>query len=219
MAKERIKQAVGLVVLLLSVAWLFLYDRPSPPFDPAPHAALGTVMAEEALKLIPGGEVILIVRDTQTALSPAADRQEQAFRQTLEAGKGRVVSTFRIKLDPLRVPAVPPMDFFLILRNAKDNQVVVSFAGPPTFPDTPANKLSKVPKVIALCPGPVPRQVDVPRLAQRGLITLAVVDRVPAGAPLTGKESLSTREIFDRFHRLATPSSLASPKDESEVLP
>ena len=103
-----------------------------PRLDARPHEAAGWYMAQETLRLLqPGGEVVLIARDTTTFENPATDVQLASFRKTLRSARVTVSSTHLLQVDPLRPLEVPPGDFQEFIRKAPKGSVVVSFMGPP----------------------------------------------------------------------------------------
>src|SRR2546422_1014437 len=96
----------------------------------------GRRVASEAVKLGgSGAKVILITRDTSLFRNPALDTIIQAFRETVAQAGVPIALTHSIKIDPLRVTAVPPGDFLQILKKAASSDVVVSFLGPPVLSD------------------------------------------------------------------------------------
>ncbi|MBL9170475.1 MAG: hypothetical protein JNN07_22250 [Verrucomicrobiales bacterium] len=208
MRPHQVKLLTAWILILLSSLWIYRYYHPTPPFEGDVHRSLGQVLGEESLKLVgKGGGVILVARDSRTADSPATDTQVKALVKTLSAAGVRVLATNWIKLDPLRVPAVPPGDFFLYLRRAREEDVVVSLLGPATFNEGQNNKLGDTKaKILALCAGAIPHQVDLKQLFARGLLHLAVVDRVPASAA-TGAPA-SAREGFDRLYEVVTSDTV-----------
>ena len=208
MTKDRIKLSAGGGLILLALVLLFLHYRVRPPFEPAVHEALGRVMAEEALRLVSGGgSLILIHRDTKTAAGPAVDAQLYAFYKTV-GSRARISLTNLIKVDPLRVPDVPSGDFWTLEKNANENDVIVSFMGPPTFSEAQQSKLgSKIPKVVTLATGPISRRVDLATLFKRGLIQVAIIDREGGSKPNLASGSGDSRTLFDALYSVITPSS------------
>lgn len=173
-----------------------------------PHEAIGQVAAEEALKLVgSGGRITLILRDTQTAKSPATDTQLRALSDTLAKQHLRINITNSMKVDPLRVPSVPPGDFLQILKRGAEGDVIISLLGPPVLTDQQSAKLdAKGPKVIAMCSGAAARQVDVRALFQRNLLSVAIVNRAAPSVPAPGD---SPRAVFDRQYQVVTSANVA----------
>ncbi len=199
-----------LAALVTLAAWvvvlLSLYPLP-PSFDRSPHSALGQVLAQEALKLQqPGGRIILITRDTAMFKTPAFEAQAEGFRRTLKKARVEIAATRLLKVDPLRVLSVPSGDFLELLRKASEKDVIVSLLGPPVLD---AGQIAKLdgnrPRVLAVCSGAMPRQVDLKRLFDEKLIHAAVISRdEPVASSAAGATS-----AFDRLFKLITPANLA----------
>lgn len=163
------------------------HDLPSPP-EKAFHAAIGRTMAQETLRLVkPGAGVTAIIRDTAAFRHPESDAQFQAFQETLRAGGSAIVSTQSLQVDPLRNLEVPPGDFFELIRKAPAGTAIVSFMGPPVLSEEQRARLGEIrPRVVAFCPGSIPRRIDLRTLFESGLLHAAVVERedpAPAGKP------------------------------------
>ena len=209
MNQDKLKRLTAGAVILGSSISLFLYFYHSPPFNSKPHQALGDVAADEAVKLIgPGGRIILIVRDTVFAESPATETQLKSFHARLKAASLNTAATNIIKVDPLRVTAVPSGDFLEIARKAGDADVIVSFLGPPVFTDAQVARLGgKRPKLVAFCTGAMPDQVDLPRVFEQKLLHVAIISR--ASPATAGPEPANLRAWFDRMYQVITPANLA----------
>jgi hypothetical protein len=208
MGATTIKSVLGSTLILVSAAWYFFaFQWVSPPFDARIHDAIGEVMGQEVLKLSGGkGRVVLIQRDSRTTHSPASDAQVRALARVLRAGGSQIAVTNVMKVDPLRVPSVPPGDFFQILKKAAEGDVVVSLLGPPALTDQMAGKLdASGAKVVALCAGAVPRTVNLKELFQKNLLNVAVVDR-PSPPALTG-DGATGRALFDRYYQVITAAN------------
>ena len=193
------------IIAAWAVIYFSLYPLP-PPLDRGPHRALGQVLAQEALKLRqPGGRVFLITRDTTMFKSPAFEAQAEGFRQTLKKARVEIAATRLQKVDPLRVLGVPPGDYLDLLSKTNDKDVIVSLLGPPVLEAGQIAKLdSNRARVLAVCSGAMPRQIDLKRLFDEQLLHAAVISRSePAASPAPGP----TGE-FDRFFKLITPANL-----------
>jgi hypothetical protein len=208
------KKSVTLVLASLTIvgAGLFLFFAlwpRLPRLNAAPHEALGQVVAQETAKLLgSGGRVVLITRDTATFLNPAADAQIKSFTRTLKQSGLRIGATNLIKLDPLRVVSVPTGDFFQVLKRASDTDVIVSFLGPPALSDEQLAKLGdRTPKIVAVCSGEMPAQVNLKRLFDKKLLHAAVVSRktIASTPPASGR----AREWFDYLFAVVTPANLS----------
>ncbi len=208
MGRNKLKLIASAIVLAGSGLSLILYYWVTPPFDSRSHEAMGQVAAEETLRLLgSGGRISVILRDTVTAKNPATEAQLRSLVASLQAHHLKVTSTNAMKVDPLRVPSVPPGDFLQILKRGAEGDVIVSFLGPPNLTEQQTVKLeAKGPKVIALCSGAISRQVDLRSLFQRNLLSVAIVNRaVPASRPAGG----TPRAVFDRYYQVLTSANLA----------
>lgn len=196
-------------MILGSVVWLYLFIFPSPPpIDPRPHRGLGEAMAAEALKLMAGdGRLIVIIRDSDSFIQPATEAQLEGFRKAIEAAGNKIHTTRAIKVDPLRVVSVPPGDFYEILRQAKDSDVIVSFLGLPNFGADHLAKLgTKRCPTVALCSGMMPARIDLKGAFQQKLLHAAIVSRPDAPAKASAGDA---RAAFAQMFKVITPSNLS----------
>ena len=77
----------------------------SPHLNPKPHQASGWYLAHQALaRLKPGGQMVLITRDTTAFENPATDFQLTSFLKTLRKAHVAVTS---IRAPPSRSLAAP----------------------------------------------------------------------------------------------------------------
>ena len=142
MANKNAIRILAFTAATAALLWLYLALAGWPlRIDTRPHEALGEVLAQEALKLLGGGRVILVARDTQAFPNPSVEAQQRRFLQVLAKAGAKVSATNTIKLDPLRPVGVPPGDFFLIIKKAAEADVVVSFVGPPALNPDQLSKL------------------------------------------------------------------------------
>ena len=209
MTASQLRGTVCALVIVVCAAFLAIWLRGfGPPFDPAPHKALGVVLAEEALKLRGGsGKVTLIARDTQTYRNPAADAQVESFKRTLKASGATLSSVYYIKMNPIRLTAVPTNDFFRLIARQSSDDVIVSLLGPPVLTDALAAELGqKRPKIVAVCSGSMPRQVDLRNIFQQGLLDLAVIS-IEHLAPV--RTASGSREQFDHLFKVVTTQNLS----------
>jgi hypothetical protein len=187
--------------------YLFLHPRP-PGIDRRPHEALGEILASEAVKLMePGARLIVLVRDAHSFEVPAAEAQWEGFQRGLLQTGTKVSVPRSFKVDPLRLAGVPPGEFFDLLRQGRDNDVIVSFLGPPALdPDQLAKLGPKRSRVLAVCSGAMPAQVDLKGIFEQKLLAAAVVSRpdAPAKAGPGGAQS-----AFEQMFRLITPTNLS----------
>jgi hypothetical protein len=201
----RLVAALILIGVVIFFVWQWLPRPPRP--NVALHQGIGQVMAQQALSLLgPGGQLIVVVRDTSEVKAPATDIQLQAFRQVCRQAGQPVALTRLIRVDPLRPVAVPAGDFAELLRKTSTNDVVVSFMGPPPLNNPALTRLrGRHARVVALCTGPIPNQVNLRQLFANGLLHAAVVDRREAS--LTALKPTMPQAWFDLFYRLVTATN------------
>jgi hypothetical protein len=170
--------------------------------------ALGETLAAEAIRLAePGARIIVLAREPAPFDVPACAAQLEGFLSALKKSGQSVATLQRIQLDPLRLPAVPPGDFFEVIRRGRDNDVIVSFLGPPLLEPGQLAKLgAKRPRILAVCSGPLPARVDLRGLFAQKLLSAAVISR--ADAPAHGTTS-SRQRAFEQCFQLITPDNLA----------
>jgi hypothetical protein len=200
-----------LAVAITVAAWggLRLLLHPGPPaIDRRAHEAVGEVLAAEAAKVLqPGARLVVIARAPKPCEVPASAAQLTGFLRTLKQSGLAVTSMHEIKLDPLRRVAVPPGDFYDLLRLGRDNDVIVSFLGPPAMEPAQLAKLgNRRPRVLAVCAGSLAAPVNLRQLFQQRLLVAAVVSRDDAPAHSTARNK---RLAFEQMFKLITPANLA----------
>lgn len=198
----------SLVVIMASVTILFLtYFQRTPRIDPRPHRAIGEALAEQAAKQLgTGGRIILIAPDTKAFNYPGAEVQLKAFHQALRRAQLSVAVTNRIRLDPLRLVRVRAEDFSEILRKQSDVDVVISLMGPPILTSEQKTRLGeKHPRVVAVCSGDMPRQVNLKALFAENLLQAAIVSRPRPGASPTSDDP---QEWFNAWFQWITPQNV-----------
>ncbi len=205
---KTINWAAGAIIVAMA-AWLYLVLFPTPPaIDARPHQGLGEVMAGEAVKLAEGGaRIIIITRDMGSFRLPAAEVQLAGCLAALKSAGKTPAATRTIKADPLRVVGVPPGEFFEILRQGKENDVIVSFLGPPMLDAAQIAKLGpKRSRIVALCAGTMPARVDLKRAFEQQLLHVAIVSRPDAPAQAAAG---NTRSAFEQMFKVITPGNMA----------
>ena len=210
MGKKKIVGTAAAAVILAALGSLYLSLIGLPPrVEVRPHEALGEAMARETRKQLgSGGRILLIRRDTSIYPNPAADAQIRAFHRELRKAGASVATTTVIKKDPLGLLSVPPGDFVKIMEKASESDVIASFMGPPTLTADQLAKLgAKRPKVVAVCSGDMPRQVELKLRFEQKLVETAILNRrdVPPGLPASD----SPQAWFDHFFVVVSPANLA----------
>jgi hypothetical protein len=217
MRASQAKIVFSSLAIVASLAFLSIrYYQPLPKIEPRPHLAIGEALAEQTTKLVgSGGHVTLIAPDTKTFRFPGAEVQLKAFHRALHKANIQVVATNVIKLDPLRVPRVPAGDFAEILRKQSDADVVVSLLGPAALSaEQKARVGARRPKVIAICSGDMPRQINLKPIFADNLLHAAIVSRPrPGPAPVTD----NLTPWFDNYFQWITPQNVSElPGDMAE---
>lgn len=208
MATRKAAHIAAVTVLVAAWVWLYVWSHPHPPdIDPRPHEGVGEVLAAAAVQLLsPEGRLVVLARDDRPYELPAAEVQLEAFLRTVHKAGAKPAALRSFKLDPLRPAGVPPGEFFQVLRQARSNDVIVSFLGPPVLGAEQVRRLGdKRPAVLALCAGSMPAQVDLKALFEQRLLRLAVLSRPDAPArPGPG----DSRAAFEQMFKLITPANL-----------
>ena len=166
------------------------------------------MLAAETLKLLDGdARLIVITRDLESFKLPATTAQLESFLGAIKAAGKTPAAIRSIKVDPLRVVGVPPGEFFDILRQGKENDVIVSFLGPPMLAADQIARLGmKRSRVLALCSGAMPARVDLKKAFDQQLLHAAIVSRADAPAQAVAG---STRNAFDQMFKVITPGNVA----------
>jgi hypothetical protein len=196
-------------VILAALVWLCLFFNPRPPAIDRPlHKRVGEVFAAEAIKLMePGARIIVIARAREPFDVPAAAAQLDAFVRAIEKSGKKISTTRLLKVDPLRITSVPHGDFFDLMRQSRGNDVIVSFLGPPLLTEEELGKLAgKRPRILALCSGAMPLQVDLRKMFERQLLLTAVISRPNAPAQSTAG---SAEAAFDQMFHVITPANVS----------
>ena len=210
----RDNKAIGIVATLVTAAsglsvLLSVVGGFGPRLDPAPHQAVGRILADQTLSLLkPSGLVTVIARDTATFQNPASDILLASFRAELAKSGVKIDSVQTLQVDPLRPVGVPPGDFFQWIKNATKGTVIVSLMGPPVLSEAQAAQLGNVqPAIVAFCSGSMRDQIDLRSLFSRGLLHAAVVSKRDVPAQQNGH--LTEREAFDRQFVEVTAANVA----------
>lgn len=164
------------------VALVATYGYLPPSGDARIPERIGREMAADTLRLrSASGRVHVFARDTSEFPQVAMDTAVKAFESELARAGVKVEGVRRFQVDPLRMVQVPPGDFHEALRRGKAGDVIVSFMGPPLLTDEQRASLREIQaKVVAFCPGYLPRYINLAGLAERGLLHGGVVARADA---------------------------------------
>jgi hypothetical protein len=206
---RQIKIAASLLLMTVAAALLiFRYYHPVPKIEARPHLGIGEELAARVVKLNGSGRIILIVPDTSLGKFPGAKVQLKAFHAALQRANLAVTTTNIVKLDPNRVLRTPPGDFADILRKLTDADVVVSLLGPPILSvEQKARVGDRHPRVIAVCSGDLPRQVNLRSIFADQFLHAAIVSRPNPALTLPGSDK--PIDWFNHFFYWITPQNLA----------
>jgi hypothetical protein len=218
----RNRRSIDILALLtagsaLAVVVLVTNGGFGPPVDGNVQAEIGRTLAREALSLSrPGGDILLITRDTEAFPQPAPDLVVESFQREVKNRAGNItVITQSLQLDPLRPVEVPPGDFYEFIRRSKEGRVIVSLLGPPALTKEQRDALGAVnPRIIALCTGHLAQSMDLRDLFDAGLLRVAVVNQpAPQGA---GNERSRGPVTFDRLYTVVRGGP-ASPREAASA--
>jgi hypothetical protein len=178
--------------------------------------AVGQVAAEETLKLLQRGQIVVITEDTKGLLNHAADLQVESFKETLnKQNQVAIVAIEKVLKEPLS-PTQKPGAMGLAIRLSKDQLFdivqahpeiagVVSFIGFPSLETEEAASLKTKPlKYVIIFNSSF--GIDFDRLDAQQIVNLAIVAR---NYPLEdgGKTRLTAREQFDQCYGVIEPGS------------
>jgi hypothetical protein len=206
--KQNVKIIIATGVIVLSALFLYsFFGGFGPPVDVTTQKALGKFLATEALKLRgPDGKILLLSPDTSAEANPYADAQMRAFERTLGKNGATITARRLVRLNPIRVTSVSGAEFAVLLKKSSENDILVSFIGPPVLGAEPASNIpEKHAKILAVCSGGIPRQANLRRAFEQGMLNAAVISR-----PDAGKTSANTPlEIFNQNFTVVTAANLA----------
>lgn len=212
MQKQRLKLFASLAIFAACLAFLcFRYLHLTPRIEGRPHAGIGTALAEQAMKQAGGGgRIVLIAPDTHLFDYPGAEVQLKAFHAALRRAQREVAATYEVKLDPLRPPRAPAVDLVEIFRKySSESDVVVSLMGPGLLTSEQKLRLpARHARLVALCSGEMPRQVNLVNLFDENLLHVAIISRPnPDFNKPTSDES---KQWFDHYYQIATARNAAT---------
>ncbi len=210
MDSGKIKTAVALLVMAGTGLFLYLSEHPRPPMpDPRVHEGIGQAMAEQAAQLAGNrGNIVLVARDVSVFPNPATDFQLRGFHRSLARAGLKVALTNRVRLDPLRVVRLPAGEFAECFGRLNEGDVVVSLLGPPSLSSAQRAQIEELRiAMVCLCPGDIPRQVDLRALFDQKLLRAAVVSRSAPGFSQPANDDPAA--WFRQYYQVITPENLA----------
>jgi hypothetical protein len=181
MRDSKVIQAIAALVTVGAVAAMVITERGgfAAGVNAAPHRAAGAVLARQALSLLkPGGQIMVITRDTTAFQNPASDFLLEGFQREVRRAHAGIGDIQRLQVDPLRPIEVPSGDFQNWIHHAATGDVIVSFMGPPLLTSEQRRQLGEIhPAIVAFCPGSWLEWVDFRSLFAQGLLRAAIVSR------------------------------------------
>jgi hypothetical protein len=136
-------QIAAALVTVGAVAAMMMIERGgfAAGVNAAPHRAAGAELARQTLSLMkPGGQIVVITRDTTTFQNPASDFLLEGFQRELRRAHAGIGDIQRLQVDPLRLIEVPSGDFQNWIHHAAAGDVIVSFMGPPLLTSEQRNR-------------------------------------------------------------------------------
>ena len=205
---QKVKTTVSLLVIIAVLTFFAArYFGLPPKIETRPHIGMGRVLAEQAGRLAGvGGRIVLIAPDVNLFRYPGPEVQLKAFHEALRKANLSVAATNWVKLDPLRVIAAPPGDFASLLRRYGEADVIVSLMGPPNLSNEQRSKLpAKHARVVAVCSGDTPKQINLLPLFEDNLLHAAIISRPVPSAPPQTDDPL---QWFEHLYQVVTSKNL-----------
>lgn len=205
-----LKTILSIVVVVACAGVLFFRFVGVPPrIDGRAHVGIGEALAEQAVKLSgSGGKITLIAPDISVHRHPGAQTQLKAFFKSLSRAGVTVSATNLVKLDPLRLVRMDANDFMKLLSKQSETDVIVSLLGPPIPTAEQRAKLSgKHGRVVAVCSGDMPLQVNLKSLFDDNLLHAAIVSRPTPGISLPQTDD--PQAWFQHFYQTITSANLS----------
>lgn len=210
MRDNKVIQALAGLVTLGSVVAIVIVSRGgfAPGLEPHPHQAAGWAVARQALSLLkPGGQVMVITRDTTEFKNPATDFQLASFKQEMKRARVSISAVQLLQTDALRPMEVPAADFMDWINKSPAGSVIVSFMGPPVLTASQRKQLGEIKSaIVAFCPGSWPDRVNLKSLFDQGLLQSAIVSR---RTPPSSAKPPSLQAWFDRSFTVVTAANVA----------
>jgi hypothetical protein len=210
MRNRKVIQALASLVTLGSVIAMVITFRGgfSPGIESQPHQAAGWSMARQTLSLLkPGGQVLVITRDTTEFKNPATDIQLASFKKEMKRAKVSISAVQALQTDALRPMEVPSGDFMNWIHNSPEGSVIVSFMGPPVLSAPQRKQLGEIKTaIVAFCPGSWPDRISLRSLFEQDLLDAAIVSR--RNQPSSATKPHNMQAWFDQNFMLVTAANV-----------
>jgi hypothetical protein len=204
--------AASMVLAAILGEQVFLHTGQSVKTSLKLDEAVGEVVAEETLKLMDHGQIVVVTEDTTVLLNRALDLQVKSFQETLNKQRQLTIAAIeKVVKEPLLPPHKPEPaglskeQLFAIVQAHPGIAGVVSFIGFPSLdpPEAASLKIKPLKYVIVFNS---PFGVNFDRLGSQQIVNLAIVAR---DQPLEGggKPPRTARERFDQSYGVIDPGS------------
>ena len=193
--------ALSVAVIITCVIWIYLTQFATTVHNPKLHAAVGQVLAEETVRLLPRNATIVVVT-MRANEAPEIKVQLEAFEKQLKLSSAIAIKDV-IVLDPGDNPKFRPgaglsaKRLLKIARKTKDIDAIISFVGAPEMTDAEISELQSFPKFFAETHSPE----KLKNLFDKNILQLAVVPRFEFPAPGPQKPETG-RQWFDRYFQV-----------------
>jgi len=197
------------VLAILSASSFLVFTRREPKIELNPYQALGTVAAEETIKLIGDkDQIVVATQDSREFEMPALAAQLKAFQTT--ARKRAKVTVEKITMDAMTMMTaggrIPAEQFFEILQKYPKAGAIVLFLGFALLRDRDSDALQqRAPKMVVVAA----YRADYQELLERRLIDLAIVPRFDA-LPEIAKKPRTLREWFEQEYVILAPEKASA---------
>lgn len=205
-----VRAGVAGLVIVASVGWLYVVWRwqGGQPRDRLPDELLGWGVAEESVRLLPGGGQVVVVAWQSNPLAGPAAAGEIQVREFLRAIRQR--PHVRLRAEERLTPAQFDQErmrlrdvFPALLNKYPAADLFVSFVGIPDLDpssDQPAGR--RLPQFLVVTPA----TPALPAFFDRGLVTVAIVPRQLYISPQAGNPQ-TQRDWFDSYYEVVTAAS------------
>jgi len=195
----------------LGASGFLVLSRLESKIELNPYQALGTVAAEETIKLMGDkDQIVIIAQDTSEFDMPALAAQLNAFQATARKTAKVTVAIEKVKMDAMTMMAaggrVPGARFLETLQKYPKAGAIILFLGFPQLAGRDLDALrQRVPKMIVVAA----YRPDYQELLERRLIDLAIVPRLDA-LPENAPKPRTLREWFAQEYVILAPETTAA---------
>jgi len=193
--------ALSVVAIIVSATWIYYSQFTAKVHDPQLQSAVGEVLGEETVHLLPHNAAIAVVT-MQANEAPEIKVQLEAFKDELKSNSSITIKD-EVVLDPGDNPKYRPGSglsakrFLKIARKNKDVDAIISFVGAPELTDDEISQLKTTPRLIAETHSPE----KLKTMFDKKILQLAIVPRFQFPAPGPHKPETG-RQWFDRYFQV-----------------